>query len=115
MSTRREVLLGAAGALAAGVLPFDGETETSPVSYDGDSVRPLDVTGYGVDDGPDVLGVKHLTGFDVLEISTGGDEITLRVDASTTADVSVRAEAAVTREELETLRDEIDAAIREEK
>lgn len=112
MTNRREVLLGAAGALSAGLLADD---DAPAVSYDGaDGVRPINLTGYGTGDGPDVLGLEHLTGFGDLEISTSGDATTLRVDAETTSDVSVRAEAEVSRAELVALRREIDAALLDE-
>ena len=113
MSSRREVLLGAAGALTAGLVPLGGDGPT-PVSYDdAPDVRPLNLTGFGRADASNVLGLEHLTGFDELEISTHGDAHTLRVDAETTADVSVRAEAGVSRAELVALREQIDAALTE--
>jgi hypothetical protein len=112
MTNRREVLLGAAGALSAGLLGVD---DAAPVSYDdADGVRPVNLTGYGTGDGPDVLGLEHLTGFDELEVSTSGTVPTLRADAETTSDVSVRIEAEVSRAELVALRDEIDAALLDE-
>ena len=111
MSTRREVLLGAGAALSAGLLGVD---DTAPVSYsDADGVRPVNLTGYGTGDGPDVVGLEHLTGFDELEVSTSGTVPTLRVDAETTSALSVRVEAEVSRAEVAALRDEIDAALDE--
>ena len=113
MSSRREVLLGGASALAAGLLPF-GRADPAPVSYDDVAeVRPHNVTGYALDDAPNLLGMEHVTGYDAIGVNTGGDETTLRVDIETTADVSVRAEGAVSRAELVALRREIDAALEE--
>ena len=72
----------------------------------------LDVTGYGAEDTHRLrLGAVEATR--AADVRRVGDGFELVVDVGTRADVSVEVAGEVTREQLATLRDEIDAALDE--
>ena len=111
MSSRRSYL-GAAVSLAAVVAPLNTGDRDAVSHTDVDDVRPVNLTGHARGEGPDVLGLEHVTGFGEIEVSAGDGTATLRVHADTTATISVRTEGPISRSELVALRDEIDTALR---
>ena len=70
----------------------------------------LDVTGYGSED-VDQLRLGAVEATRAADVRRVGDGYELAVDVGTRADVSVEVAGEVTREQLETLREQIDSAL----
>jgi hypothetical protein len=75
------------------------------------SVRPLDVTGYGNLDEPPALEVAPLTDAIAFDVEPRGEDVAVDVETVAPGEIPVRSSGTLSREQARALREELDEAL----